>query len=159
MNPFSIMTYIAACMIANTTAIVNLGASMILTVGAAIWILQKPKLPKVLLCCCALIVAMSALSYLSLRSVVSSFADVRNLGLWTFSGPGLAGFETVRYIITNILGVFTDFGPFLSVILFCSKKVAQGAKLFVFTLLAGFLVSFFLKGQVFVILRALFSGQ
>ncbi len=102
---------------------------------------------------------MSALSYFSLRNVVSSFADVRNLGLWTFSGPVLVGFETVRYIITIILGVFTDFGPFLALILFCTKKVAQGVKLFVFTLLASFLVIFFLKGQVFMILRALFSGQ
>ncbi len=158
MNILSIMSYIAACSIANTVATANLGLSIIFPIGAVVWMFQKPKVPKLLIYSLLLIIALSAFSYVALRTVVSSFADVRDLGLWTFSGPALVSVELVRAFIVDILGKFGEAALILALVCICGKKAGLGVKMFIFGLLSNLLVGYFLKGGIFTLLGSFFHG-
>jgi hypothetical protein len=159
MNLFSIINYIAACSLANIIATINLGSSIILVIGAVFWFIQKPRFPKVVVLAMVLILVATACSCFAFKTVVSSFVDVKSMGFWTFSGPVVVCFEIVRTFITSILGEFGEMGLLMTACFICGKKVILGIKVFIFSILANFLVVYFLNGKIFVVLGAIFRGS
>ena len=154
MNLGSLLSYIAACALANLIAFGNSCATILSPIAGAVLVVKKGRSYVMFLSCIGMIVILSVFSWLAFKEVIKSFVDVENQGLATIPEAIQAPVEGLKNFMILILSHLVDISAVLIIAAILLKKIVLAFKIFIFSIISSVIVVIFLSGRIFSIIAS-----